>query len=108
MIMSLVDMDTVKSGTDHSDFDFDRYVVPVENLKRNRMIERIQAILFAIPCIMFVLLLFLDFRRWEVSIICILPVAIAVAIDFLKDRKAEKEYNEYQEWLLEMQELNDD
>ena len=106
--MSLVDLDAIKTEANVTDFDFDRYVVPVENLKRNRIIERIQAILFAIPCIMFILLLFLDFRRWEVSIICILPIAIAVAIDFLKDKEAEKQYNEYQEWLLEMQELNDD
>ena len=103
-IISFVDMDTEKNSF-NNEFDYDRYLDgPVENTRKNQRIERIQAALIAIPCVMFVLLMFLDFRRWEVSILCVLPVSIAVILEFAKDREAQRRYDAYGEWELEMEE----
>ena len=107
-VMNIVDLGSIKKKNNTEDFDYDKYPEPVENAKRNIIIERIQTALFAIPCIMFVLLMFLDFRKWEVSIICIAPMIIAICIDFLKDKEAQCRYDDYSSWELELEELQEE
>jgi hypothetical protein len=104
--MSLVDLDSVKVDN-NTDFDFDKYSIPVENLERNKKIERIQTILFSIPCIMFALLIFIDFNMWEVTAIIVIPLIVVAILELLKDKEAQEAYEEYGAWELEREELDD-
>lgn len=108
-IINFANLDSIKV-TDNQDynFDIDKYSASVENAKRNKMIERAQAVLLSIPCIMFASLLFIDYRMWEVTALFFIPFIGIFVLEQFKDKEAQKAYDEYADWEAELNELNED
>ena len=47
-VMTIVDLDSIKKKNNTEDFDYDKYPDgPIENTRKNKMIEKFQIILFA-------------------------------------------------------------
>ena len=107
-IIQFADLNAVKKVTDDIDFDFDRYTEPVENSKVNILIERIQAVIFSIPCVFLASLIFVDYRIWETLVAMIFPFIVIFVLEQFKDKDAQKAYDEYSEWELELQEIKED
>ena len=108
-IINFTDLDSIKATDNQNvDFDIDKYSAPVENVKRNKMIERAQAVLLSIPCIVLVSLLFIDYRMWEVSALFFIPFIAIFILEQFKDKEAQKAYDEYADWEAELNELNED
>ena len=108
-VMSIVDMDTIKKRNNTEDFDYDKYPEgPIENTRKNKMIEKFQIILFAIPCVLLLSLLFIDFHKWEVGIIFVVCGLGFFVLDQFKDKEAERKYEEYASWELELEELQEE
>ena len=108
-VMTIVDLDSIKKRNNTEDFDYDKYPEgPVENSRRNKMIEKFQIILFAIPCVLLFSLLFIDFHKWEVGIIFVVCGLAFFILEQFKDKEAERKYDEYSSWELELEELQDE
>ena len=106
-IIQFADLNAVKKATDDIDFDFDRYTEPVQNARINILIEKIQAVIFSIPCVFLASLIFVDYRIWETLFVMIVPFIVIFILEQFKDKDAQKAYDEYTEWELEMQESKD-
>ena len=103
-ILRFTNLETVQGDTDEY-FDMDLYREPVENSKRNILIEKIQMGLLAIPFSFWVSMIFLNYYFFEVILFNLLPLAAAWILDMLKDKEIQAAYDKYAEWKLERDEI---
>lgn len=113
-ILASVNLDSEKDTdyeTDIWDFDFEKYSEPVEDCRRNKIIDTIQVSLILVPVFTFIAMLFINFYDYEVVILTVVPFVIAFLLEKLKDKAAQEAYEEYETWLeqkLEFEEQMDD
>jgi hypothetical protein len=96
-ILGLVTLGADKKEFD-MDFDLNLYHAPVRNSKRNIMIENIQYGVFSIAIFSWLLLIFVDLKAIELTLMNIIPIAIVIVLGMFKDKRAQEAYDKYAEW----------
>ena len=97
-VIGLATLGTVNNAGLDTDFDMNKYQVPVRNSKRNILIENIQWGVFSINILSWLSLLFINLGAIELVLLNVIPIAIIIVIGTFKDQAAQEAYDKYAEW----------